>query len=562
MKNKGVALIAVIVMIVLFSSIILTVVLSATISLRRANYYKDKLIALEIAEAGIQHWLYKINYEKYDTGCYPWGEGQTVTNPETAIEYYVGGKKGECKLKIDPDNTGEDTKILAVGSYKGRQVKISFEIRSETELKRGDKLNEGLSVETQGIPEAFNKHLIYANSVQFGNGISGKGNIFAFSITGSGSSFTKTIASNIQVPVLNTNYKPANPYDLKYSGPYDRIFKDTDLDGQVEVPGGNYTRTSSTEIYTLSSSNIDQKWKFEKTDPSYSLLVNIRGNTTLNNNGIVYSEQNINLDFSNPNNPNIQGMLVAEEDITIEYVGVSNPNPIGKENQTTLWAGRNITINYNSIGPQIKGDIVGIDKIEIKGNTAKNIKGSLMSRNEIYIDGGTLTIDSTNSQTRSSLLLFNDSNTTLKLTISSPVNITLGENQIAGIMIFFDNVVPGGSGKKSNILISNEIKINPALYKFLIFNQSESSENFILSGGNLIGSIYSVFYQNTSQEINLNTNLNGLIITNGKVNLGNNIQINYDPENFKKIDFKGVFKFFVGGRRRYLPLLGSWRIEW
>ncbi|MGB9677333.1 MAG: pilus assembly PilX N-terminal domain-containing protein, partial [Candidatus Ratteibacteria bacterium] len=214
-KNKGVALIAVIVMIILFSSLILAVVLSATISIRRANYYKDKLIALEIAEAGIQKILYKMNYEKYDTGYYPWGDDTSSQPGETTIDFYIQGKKGTCSLKIDPDNTGEDTKILAIGKYKGREVKLSFEIRSESELKRGDKLNDGVSSETQGIPEAFNKHAIYASTVTISTtGTTVKGNITTTSpkpsrFPWSEATWVKT--SNVSIPVLNNNYRPNYP---------------------------------------------------------------------------------------------------------------------------------------------------------------------------------------------------------------------------------------------------------------------------------------------------------------------------------------------------------------
>ncbi|MCD6220601.1 hypothetical protein J7K25_00350, partial [bacterium] len=53
MRKKGVALIVVLVLVVLFSALILAVVLSATMAIRKAHYYTDKTIALEIAETGI-----------------------------------------------------------------------------------------------------------------------------------------------------------------------------------------------------------------------------------------------------------------------------------------------------------------------------------------------------------------------------------------------------------------------------------------------------------------------------------------------------------------------------
>ena len=52
----------------------------------------------------------------------------------------------------------------------------------------------------------------------------------------------------------------------------------------------------------------------------------------------------------------------------------------------------------------------------------------------------------------------------------------------------------------------------------------------------------------------------GAIITNKTINL-NGGEINYDSRPFKN-NITDVYKNFVGGRRKYLPVPGSWRIEW
>ena len=61
-EKKGVAMIVVLVMIIVFSSLILAVILSSTAAIKRAGQYRDKAIALHVAEAGMQDFFYWINY--------------------------------------------------------------------------------------------------------------------------------------------------------------------------------------------------------------------------------------------------------------------------------------------------------------------------------------------------------------------------------------------------------------------------------------------------------------------------------------------------------------------
>jgi type II secretory pathway pseudopilin PulG len=213
-KKKGVALIAVIVTIVLFTSLILAVVLAATMSIRRANYYKDKLIALEIAENGLQKILYNLNYYGYQenkgTG---WSKASWIgsnfksssfslpewysvlirskgftendlTKYETEISLPEYGGKGKYTLYfIDANSqTASETDldlIVAKGSYGGRTSTISFLLRGAGEIQRDNSGNyfygdfkNSLGVQpvknpnrtlgSCGIPEAFNKHVISA----------------------------------------------------------------------------------------------------------------------------------------------------------------------------------------------------------------------------------------------------------------------------------------------------------------------------------------------------------------------------------------------------------------
>jgi hypothetical protein len=635
MKRKGLALIAVIVMIVLFTSLILAVVLSATMSIRRANYYKDKLIALEIAETGLQKVLYNMNYVAYDYGYYPFGwSDQSNIQKETEINLGIG----KLTIKIDPDNVGADTKILAIGSYRGRIAKISCEIRSDSEIKLGDKLNDNATSETQAIPEAFNKHVIYASQVS-GIGTTVKGNITyanTSSIPPGQVTFTQT--NNFSIPILSSSYKPKDadfqPPSAISISPTKR-FKDADGSPpyagvspyETSLPSGvSYTvdTTNLKEIYTISnpSTPISEDWQFEQNDTlkgsGYTLEVRITQTTNLSagnkiKSGASGDTADIVLDFSGTNNPNIQGKLIAERNINING-GTGSKNTVGTSGTTLYSINGSIIIDYTGgSGPVINGDIrsggdivlrSGTNKIQINGNvyagntvsfdtnsnTTDGIKingdviginggisftgnnngsnsvYSLNSKKSISINGGTnfsLSIDSSSSSKKAGIVLYNDSDITLTLNIQKPITIKIGDNQISGIVLYFDNVTNGGNNKISNISINSNINFdygfsNNEVAKFAIINQSEKTNGFTING-NIKGLIYSAFYKDTAQQIQLNGGtIDGSIITNGEVVL-NGGSLNYASEIYKgKIKYTG----FVGGRRKYLPVPGSWKIEW
>ena len=109
-----------------------------------------------------------------------------------------------------------------------------------------------------------------------------------------------------------------------------------------------------------------------------------------------------------------------------------------------------------------------------------------------------------------------------------------------------------GTGKVSNITISGDINFTDSENnKFLLINHSEDGS--IIINADINGSIYSAYYKDTTPSITLNSGtLTGSIITNGTVNL-NGGSVIYNP-----LPYKG----FVGGRRTYLPVPGSWRVEW
>jgi len=388
---------------------------------------------------------------------------------------------------------------------------------------------------------------------------------------------------------------------------------------ETTLPAGvSYSGDGTTETYTIDGASISENWIFEKADTASTLKVIIKGTTTLSSGNIIKAgkdgttpteDADIELDFSGSNNPDIAGKLIAERDIKIENVGVATPNQIGTSGDVTLWAGETVSINYTTAdGPTINGDIRGNDinlkcggnKIIINGkvygvnqikfdnntnttdgitingdvigiggitfdpnNGGKNTVYSLITKSDLTIPNNTnfsLTIDSTNSERKAGIIIYQDADATVNLTINSYLNITVGDNQVGGIIAYFDNVSQTGTGKVSNITISGDINFTDSENnKFLLINHSEDGS--IIINADINGSIYSAYYKDTTPSITLNSGtLTGSIITNGTVNL-NGGSVIYNPLPYKN-STGDIYKGFVGGRRTYLPVPGSWRVEW
>ncbi|MCD6407873.1 hypothetical protein J7L87_02340, partial [bacterium] len=207
-EDKGVALIVVLVMVVIFASLILAVVLSATIAIRKANYYKDKTIALQIAEAGIEDCLFWMNYRGYFYHYYPctvsgdfdpkykYFKGSdyagtdtwTDTPPSPTNPYYqpVKGltKPNFCKLEFQDRSDTDMDEIISTGYYNGKTATIRVRIRGSNGNGNASHDVSGINdrwltdwgwdgsrntsgVATWGVSEAINKHVIYSRTINF-----------------------------------------------------------------------------------------------------------------------------------------------------------------------------------------------------------------------------------------------------------------------------------------------------------------------------------------------------------------------------------------------------------
>ena len=688
MKRKGLALIAVIVMIILFSSLILAVVLSATMAIRRANYYKDKLIALEIAENGLQKILYNLNYYGYqeNNSGSDWTRaswiGSNFINPvsfslpkwysdliankgltendltkyETTVTLPEYGGKGKYTLYfIDANSqTNPETDldlIVCKGIYRGRATTISFLLRGVGEIKNygdnyfyGDFKEKNLNrrLGSCGIPEAFNKHVIYAYKVTFPSsptGINIKGNITYATITNkptnlSQATWTETNINfldyiprfeteiySFDIPNLPPTIPPSPPYsgyDVRYTNDgrvcippnatpgtpvnnqNDGVYWDdasntyyfgtddgsnpanftsqgkTLVEANVIIPNiaGNVTIKDYFNVAGSTTPNINGDLTINKsitttTDPDFCFEVrgtlNIASGININGNFIVKG-QPLNL------NINVNGNVKCNQDITING---------GTINGDVISNGGNITINNGNIGGNLKatGDItiqngnIGKDalsnsSITISGGT---INGCVLcydnsSKNHTITISNNPTINASNSNYDAVIYINNSyfgSSGTINI-IGSPT-ITLGEKQRVGICISVLNG-QGNININNNFVLKYYNPTNPTqpsdypFNQFAIVNYSGGSNSKVSINANLNlnGAIYSF---NDIEFNNSNQNITGFLVAGNTLTIGNYTNISYFSNQYKNKN-PDVFKEFVGGRRKYLPVVGSWRIEW
>ncbi|MBN1446063.1 MAG: hypothetical protein JW957_08165, partial [Candidatus Omnitrophica bacterium] len=102
-SSEGLAMIMVLVMVIIFAALILAVVISSSTAIRRAHYYKDKSIALQTAEAGLQDALYWMNYAGYATEYYPCTDTSTGAYDAT-LQYFQGASASPAWTVAEPAN--------------------------------------------------------------------------------------------------------------------------------------------------------------------------------------------------------------------------------------------------------------------------------------------------------------------------------------------------------------------------------------------------------------------------------------------------------------------------
>lgn len=613
MENKkgqdGVAMIMVLAMLVIFSALIIAVVLSSTTAIRRAHFYKDKNIALQVAIAGIQDTLYWMNYKGYFSHNYPctllpsctydpnykYFQGSDHTGQDTwtntePLNYNPSLiPQGRCVVTFtDSDQPNQDT-ITATGYYKGRSATVSLKLRGNSgEGNNGNPSHNSAyrfladwswdgsqyinGVATWGIPEAFNKHTIYAKEVEVNTGVGNrpeiKGNIFTYNtvnlISSATNQYTVTKVQDAGVYFGDSFYSFTKPeteiyrqgiptgtvspelYFIHPPGyPNDRVYAyanaDTTYDDTVlGHPNGVVTG--------ISYSSALNQYTFSNTQINYSFSVLGEGN----NGNAVFNDSNLQItkEFKIAGN-----LTIGNNNLTINYpveVGgaLSINQPITTQSNSIFDVSGSVSINNT-----INGDFV------VKNATSVSIGGTI---------NGALIADKINGSVSASSLSVNASgssykagvfiNTTggISLTVNS---LTIGNNKNAGIVAY--------SSSGGNVSVTTNTNIDCKGKLSIIAYSNTGNSKVTLGANNTIkGLVYSRAGTLSSEEIlvkasNSAPEIIGALVTNGKVRFeaNNNVKVSYDSDVYTDAQNPDIYPNFIGGRRRYIPVPGSWQIR-
>jgi Tfp pilus assembly protein PilX len=640
--SDGMAMIMVLVMIIIFASLILAVVISSSTAIRRAHYYKDKSTALQVAEAGLQDALYWMNYKGYDSGnCYPctnlttgtydynlylkYFRGSdypplsdptatdtwTATEPTPGNDYLgynpTGIQGARCVVEFsdeDETDTANLDTIKSTGHYKGRTATVSVRIRGQNGEGNPEHIGRALNnfyydgswpwpprFATWGIPEAFNKHVIYARKV---SGTANKivGNIFAGNtidlVSTTANLYTVTIAKpsyfdnftiadteiyREDIPDISPPPPPPPPYEvyfLKAEGVYSDLvfgFKndatgyDTCINWDYTTGLPEYLDTSLPSSSPLGIGYNGNDYTFGDTQIDYSFFV--KGNGTA---GATFNNANLAITKTFE----VTGTLTMTSDnITVSYpvkVGgsLTISDAITTDTEPVFIVGGSVTLNNN-----VTGDFVVVGNpttTSISIGSGVTIAGALIADKINTFTSTNSSIDATNSKYKAGLYVNATGN--ISFTLPSTSTFEIGDNQDAGIVLYSeggditaeiqkdlvetDGFVSGKSAivSYSNanistcpITINNNVDINGLIYSH---NDNTSNTN----------AVEVVYINNTIGS------LKGAIVTNGKVTFNNAVTLEYDSDLYKDPANYQIYPNFKGGRRRYLPVPGSLEIEW
>lgn len=584
------AMIMVLVMVIIFSSLILAVVISSTTAIRRAHYYKDKSTALQIAEAGLQDALYWMNYAGYSNHQYPctdngeyspdhkyfqgsdYANSETWTTAEPSNYNPTGIQGGTCKVEFADNASGTADTITVSGYYKGRMATIKVSLMGDsgqgTPHDTPGVTDRWLSdwgwdpvrsvprdeIATWGIPEAFNKHTIYARTVVREGAAQPiiKGNIFAEHTTNliasAAEQYTFTKGYTVHFDKLTKPDTVIYLDDIPDTTPFAAFtvyFREIDGDvwGFDQETGGDTVISPPVAGITYDGSD----YIFSETQIDYPF--HVAGNVKLNGGSLTISqpfETTGNLDIEN-NNMAIDYQIQVGGNLTITQPVTTGPGSLFIVNGNALV---NKTSPYNG---SVTGDFVVHNAANVSLTGNPDINGALVADNvgPVSLTG---TVDASASQYKAAIIL----NTAGDITLSSIPSVAIGDTQDAGILAYSS----GG-----NVAIT----VDKSLYfsgKSAVIAYSNANTTVTISSGvNIRGLIYSHCGDSptvNTVEIYTAGTLNGAIASNGNVRFNNvATTVTYDSDAYNDPeDNYRIYPNFTGGRRRYVPVPGSWEVVW
>ena len=190
------------------------------------------------------------------------------------------------------------------------------------------------------------------------------------------------------------------------------------------------------------------------------------------------------------------------------------------------------------------------------------INGAICCDTGIDFNYTGLTINASNSNRNAAIQIGSSTDTITK--INSAPTIILGPNQRYAILARSD---AGGNvivNVNANLTNSEITKVNKKQATIIAHSETGDSEVKLGTGVDIEGLIYAYGNSaNTSITLDSDTGTDtGILVTNGTVNLNGGTLI-WDSRPF--VDATNtdtqIYQGFYGGRRVYLPVLGSWRME-
>ena len=643
-EEKGVALIVVLVMIIIFASLILAVVLSATIAIRKANYYKDKTIALQIAEAGIEDCLFWMNYRGYENfhqyPCSEWNGSTWVYNasykyfqgsdyagtdtwtdtpPSPSNPYYqpVKGltKPNFCKLEFEDRSDTDMDEIISTGYYNGKTATVRVRIRGSNGngnnlhntggryLRDGhwDGITYREGVATWGVPEAINKHVIYSRTINFPsvNPPTISGNVFCetplvngnpgdpwgaidpssectFTTYVDGFAYfydfvkpeTSFLVSLPAQPASYTYYlyKGTAYYDATHTNTAfyytesDGIYYDTDIGGGLDC--FIFADTSLTVSYRVEADVLKICSEVQSTgNPDCPYLPD-----PVNGNGkYVKIEKQVECDgdiyFLGDNTTSESDIWTTNETFLIAnnfYFGdSSNTDKVNILGHLILKDKNGLTLNNSSVSADIEiknGGLIVKDtssfKFEDFTESVEIDSGILMVNNSgdatLEFKYSNIKINAPIPETETIFMVYSD-NGDATFNIYGDSNIDLsnvrGENKILFCVYGNKGILRIGSLSVAGDVINIPSPCIIYCYgKNAFSNPAQTLISFQASGATPPGPV-----------------VEGCVICNGTVNPAHSTTLRWNKELFLNSVFYSKLK---GGRRVYLPVPGSWRIEW
>ncbi len=540
LNNKGVALIAAVATVVIFLMLVLAITITSVATAKKSRDHHDRLMALYLAEAGINDAFYRMNYQHYgdDDGFYPNpnpnNDNEAYLDPDTTLANAWTSNTALNNPFNLPQGNGYQVQFLLIpgspdihrlrstGIYNGKRRVITVDIRGSN--TSGHPLEDS----NQGISEAFNKHVIYAHQVDYSSAKVYGNIVFVNGYPGSWpplnpttNPYTTTKVEEVSLPQITYEQSSMPTPPIVYT--YD--------DGSESSPPGGPTADYDKEkdTYTFSTGNI-------------SLPTLVNGNVILTGTAQVDT------------------FLEAEKDITVNSTSVRINAPLKAGNRLIIenidsnsnlgWleAGREIHLH----GGRFTGPIISGGSITLDGPGTYDINLSSQTSEAAICGGGTITINAplTNfilgpSQKVAILAYSTADDVTIEIKgdLKPTYNDASAEGAQAAIVAKGNSAtITIGSGPSSNVNIDDAAV--PGRSRLIYAHSSNSNGGITLDNGT--GTVY------------------GTLVTNGTVTLSSGT-LRYDASLFLKPPNSAfnldIYRGFSGGRRVYLPVPGSWREE-